>query len=323
MNEAQVRLNYKDRTLALRAIGIVLLLVGVVAAFIGPVEIYCFYLFSEGGRFHYEGFGFGSFVFGNIASQIIIYYVFATLFIPLGYGHLTARRWARVLALTLLWFWLVTGIPLVIIFGLMAVTSKELPLAIALIIAVMLGLSYLLFPWQLIRFYKGRNARLTFETQDPRSYGIEQFPLQILVLCSLYLFYIIVLHVLILFNGLFPLFGSFQTGLQGIILLDISIVCQLCLLWGTLTRRIWAWWGALLFFGLATISALLTFSQASYADILSVLEFPAREIEFLDRVPIQGAHLAVVIGIPLLINLGVVILSRQHFAETAQNRHAR
>ena len=109
-------------------------------AFIGPLEMYCFYLFSEGGRFHYEGFGFGSFMFANIAAQIVGYYLIALVAIPLGYGHVKrlrwARtlsltngassrvriqegyghvkrlRWARTLSLTLLGFWLVAGIPL-------------------------------------------------------------------------------------------------------------------------------------------------------------------------------------------------------------------
>ena len=44
----------------IRLVGIVLLLIGVASALIGPAETYVFHLFGEGGRFHYEGFGFGS-----------------------------------------------------------------------------------------------------------------------------------------------------------------------------------------------------------------------------------------------------------------------
>ena len=57
----------------LRALGIVFLLIGVASALLGPLELYSFYLFSEGGRFYYEGFGFGSFLFGFIAMQIVGY----------------------------------------------------------------------------------------------------------------------------------------------------------------------------------------------------------------------------------------------------------
>ena len=83
--------NDKSRTLAI--IGALLLLVGAIAAFSGPVEMYCFYFFVEGGRFHFEGFGFGSLVFASIAWQIVGYYAIALLFIPLGYAHLRPRRW--------------------------------------------------------------------------------------------------------------------------------------------------------------------------------------------------------------------------------------
>ena len=99
-------MNHKDRSLILALIGAPLLLIGTAAALLGPAEMYCFYLFSDGGRFHYGGFGFGSFMFGNIAAQIVGYYLIAIVLIPLGYGHLRARRWTRPLSLALLWSWL-------------------------------------------------------------------------------------------------------------------------------------------------------------------------------------------------------------------------
>ena len=46
--------------LFLRIIGVVLVVVGLIAAYYGPLEIFVFYLFSDGGRFHYDGFGMGS-----------------------------------------------------------------------------------------------------------------------------------------------------------------------------------------------------------------------------------------------------------------------
>jgi len=140
----------------------------------------------------------------------------------------------------------------------------------------------------------------------------------ILVLSSLYLFYTVVLHILILFNGMFPVFGIFAFGLQGILLLDISIACLICLVWGTLRRRLWAWWGAVIFMGLFTFSTLLTFFRASYSTILSGLAFPPREIEFLGGLPVQGYHFAILVGIPLLITWGVAILSRRHFGTGQQ-----
>ncbi|MBN1145651.1 MAG: hypothetical protein JXA78_00235 [Anaerolineales bacterium] len=102
-----VPVEYRDRSRILFLIGAILLAIGTVSALLGPVEVYCFYLFSEGGRFNYPGFGFGSFMFGNIACQIVGYYLIALLCIPLGYAHLRAWRWARAVSLSLIWCWLI------------------------------------------------------------------------------------------------------------------------------------------------------------------------------------------------------------------------
>ncbi len=311
--------NYRDQSRILAVIGCVLLLVGIAVAFLGPVEMYCFYLFSEGGRFHYAGFGFGSFMFGNIACQIIGYYLIAMLLIPLGYGHLKMRRWARILSLTLLWFWLVAGVPLLVVFFFVAVTAKDLSLVAVLIMIIALGLSYLVIPGLLIQFYRSRNIRLTFETRDPKSHWIEKTPILILVLCSLYLFYIIVLHIPILFNGIFPLFGVFLFDIQGILLLDIAIACLIGLTWGTLRLRVWAWWGSLTYFGLLTFSSILTLSRSSLSDILSGMKFAPTEMRALQGLPFQGFHFAILIGIPLLLTLGVILLSKRYFGRGMNN----
>ncbi|MGD8586976.1 MAG: hypothetical protein PVJ75_16615, partial [Chloroflexota bacterium] len=68
--------------------GLLLLLAGLAGLFIAPMEIPVYSQFEAGGRFTYEGFGFGSLMFGNITVQIAGYYFIALICIPLGYGHL-------------------------------------------------------------------------------------------------------------------------------------------------------------------------------------------------------------------------------------------
>jgi hypothetical protein len=51
--------DYKDRTRVIAVIGVVLLLIGLAVGFLGPLEMYYFYLFSRAAAFN-EGFGFGS-----------------------------------------------------------------------------------------------------------------------------------------------------------------------------------------------------------------------------------------------------------------------
>lgn len=311
--------DYKDRSRLIIIIGVLLLLGGIAIGLLGPLEMYCFYLFSEGGRFYYEGFGFGSFMFGNIASQIVGYYLLAVLLIPLGYGHLTLRRWVRMLSLALLWSWLVVGAPLIIVVFFILAASKDLSLPAALMALVLLGLSYFVFPWIFIRFYQGKNVKQTLAAKDANPGWFENLPMPSLVLSSLLAFYAIMLHILILFNGLFPVFGVFVFGLPGIVLLDLSIACLVCLVWGILRLKLWAWWGAVIWLGLFTFSTILTFCRYSYLDILSGLAFPPREIAFLRGVPAQGYHFAILVGLPLLITWLLAILSKRYFRRGASH----
>ena len=308
-------MDHKDRSPILVLLGVILLIVGSAMAFVGPVEIYVFYLFSEGGRFHYEGFGVGSFMFANIAAQIVGYYLIAMVAIPLGYGHIKRLRWARTLTLTLLGFWLVAGIPLLVVFLFVLVTSKGLSLLTGVITLVLLALSYVVAPGLLVRFYRSRDVRLTFEAQDPRSPWIEGVPLPVLVTCSIFAFTVAVLHVLILFHGVFPVLHVLVFGLQGIVLIDLSMLVLLALTWGSLRLRRWAWWGSLLYWSLLTFSSIAALSRSSLADILSGMKFAPLEMEALGGVPMHGAHLAVLVGIPLLVTLGLIAYSRRFFGQ--------
>jgi hypothetical protein len=168
-------------------------------------------------------------------------------------------------------------------------------------------------PGLLIRFYQGRNVRLTLEAKDARSYWIEDLPTPILVLSFLYSFYVIMLHILILFHGMFPVFGVLRFGLPGIVWLDISIACLVGITWGTLRRRLWAWWGAVILLGLFTFSTVLTFVRSSYSTILAGLAFPPREMAILGGLPFQGYHFAILAGMPLLLTWGVAILAKRYF----------
>ena len=304
---------YRKRSRILALIGVLLLLAGIAAAFLGPVEMYCYYLFSEGGRFAYEGFGFGSFMFGNLTVQIAGYYLIAVLFIPLGYGHLRLRRWARLMALALLWSWVIVGIPLMIVFLGILFSSKSLSLPVALLVIVLVAVSYPLLVGLFIRFYQGENVRRTFEAADPGSYGIERLPMPVLVLGCLFIFYTLILHIPILFNGLFPLLGVWLTGLEGIVALALSVLCSALLIWGVFQQKSWAWWGMVVFWGLLTASLLVTLVSSTWLQLLVLANFPPFEVGFLDGIPAKGYHLAAFLCLPLIATLGLLLASKGCF----------
>jgi hypothetical protein len=306
-------MEYKDQGRFLMLLGVVLLFVGMVAAFLGPVEVYVFYLFGEGGRLHYEGFGFGSLVFGNIVVQIAGYYLIAALCLPLAYGHLRRRSWARPLGEALLWAWLVVGVPLAIVFVFMLFSVKELTPAVAALVLVMLALSYPLAPAVLLRFYRGDHVRRTFEAGETNQSWLERLPMPVLVLGLLFSFYALVLHIPLLFNGTFPLFGTWLSGLEGFVALDFAILSLAFLTWGIWRQRAWAWWALVAYVCLLTASALVTLLGTSLIEMVAAMNLPPMELEIVQGVPVQGIHLAAFVGLPLLLTLVALLLSRRHY----------
>ena len=313
MHSEEQNTAYKDRKIIIKGFGILLLLVGFTAAVFGPLETYAFYLFSEGGRFHFPGFSFGSFMFGLIAIQIMGYYVIALICIPLGYGHWTLRRWVRKVSLTLMWSWLILGIPLLIAFLVMLIASKDSAGVLDVLLVPLMPIAYLVVPGLLIWFYRSESVRMTLAARDPNQGWIDQQPIPILMLCFLYSIYLLALQGLTFFNEIFPSSHVFLVGLAGFGLITVSVILLAIIIWGTSRRKVWAWWGALVYFGLLTISSIIALSRYSWADLLSLMKFAETESEALGGLPFQGIHLVPIVGVPLLVNLVVIIFSRRFF----------
>jgi hypothetical protein len=301
------------RDLALRALGGAILLVGMGTALLGPAELYSFYFFSEGGRFHYEGFGFGSFMFAFIAAQIMGYYLIAAAAIPLGYGHLTLRRWARPLAQTLLGFWLVTGLPLTLAILYTFVTFKDPSMTVFLIALPFCAILYPTAPLLLMRFYRSKGVIAAFEGDGSEPSWLEAIPQRVRVLSALLGFYAIALHIVILLRGVFPMFGVMVSEMPGVIAADVVILGMLVLAWGLARVERWAWWGTLAAFGLLTVSALLTFPRYTAADIMALMAFPAYEMAIFQNLPFLDSHVTVVALLPLVVTLGAAVAAGKHF----------
>jgi hypothetical protein len=181
---------------------------------------------------------------------------------------------------------------------------------------LLLSLSYLLLPWLGIRFYQGRNVCGTFEAHDPQPSGLEDRPVAILVICLLDLFFLIALHVPLLYRGLFPVFGTLVGGLEGTYLIASAVLVLGLLLWGTWLQRMWAWWGSVVYYTLLAATWLVTFAQTPYADLLAWLQFAPTEMQALSGIPLQGYEIGVFVGLPMLACLVVILASRRHFGRS-------
>jgi len=125
--------------------------------------------------------------------------------------------------------------------------------------------------------------------------------------------YVVALHVLIFFNGLYPILGRWAVELRGISLIAISILCLVLLIWGTLHLKKWAWWGDLLYFSWMSITWVVTLAQSSWAELLYALGFPPFEVTILQNLPFQGGHFAVLLGLPLTLTMGLIVYTKGYF----------
>jgi len=307
----------------LRIVGVVLIVVGIVAAYYGPLEIFVFYLFSEGGRFHYDGFGIGSFWFAALVVQNIGYYVIAALFIPVGIGHVKLRRWVLTLTQLYIWFWLGAGI---LFFGnfvlLIPSIFKLSPHRDVLFLQlVTIGVSsfivLIMLPVLAFWFYKSKKVKSAFKEHDSNSYWTERYPFSLLALLLLFVIMIIVMHIAIFFQSLFPMFGQIMLGRQSVYIIALCILVLGILIYGTVRLKIWAWWGSLVYVSLLTISSVMSFSRHSFYDIILMMNLPAYEMEFLDKMTLlHDYHLVGLFTAPLLIILGLVIYSKRYFRKS-------
>lgn len=304
-----------DNRLALlvRFIGVMLLLLGAVSALLGPAETHVFQMFREGGRFYYRGFGFGSLMFGNIAIQIAGYYVIALICIPLGYGHIKLRWWAREAMKTLLVDWLIVGLPFSMIAAVILVTSKRITPAGLPFVALGFILLYPVIPIILLRFYRSQAAMRAFQAAEGRDGWLSDTPEARKVATSLLLLMAIVLHFPLLFGGFFPLFGRVMLGLRGVLLLDVSIAIAALLTWGFARGYYWPWWCAVLFLSFLIASSAVTFLSTQPLEILARMPFVPVEMDALSGMPVRGYHLALFAGAVPAATLIAAAISRRSF----------
>jgi len=310
--------SHRAQAVIVKAIGITQILIGIVAAYYGPLEIYVFYLFSKGGPFYYDGFGVGSFWFGLLVGHNIAYYLLAGLLIPVGIGTIKLRRWALTLSILYLWGWLAMGMLLIINLSILAPAFFKLGQTIVMLRLMIVGvLSFMflvLFPTILLRFYKSKKVKLVFEDSDQNIYWTEKYPFPLLALLFLFSLCIIVLHFTIFFQVMFPLFGKMIFGRQVIHFLAFCIVALYGLIYGVFRLRVWAWWGALVYFSLLTVSVIMTFTRYSFYQIVSMMDLPEYEVEFLEKMTVlHDYNLVGLLAIPLLMILGLLIHSGKHF----------
>lgn len=291
-------------------IGWALFGIGAFLVLLAPLEMITFPYFIPGGRFHYEGFQVGSFMFMVITAQIVVYYLLGFGSLILAYGHLRRRLWVCNLSLAAAYSTWIIGLPLVVVALFVLVGAKELTLAGGIFAGAALIFGYFILPAIMIAFYKSPIVRLAFKpSRSPII--MDNFPVPLLTLAMLDLVFFVVFNLLAVCNGIFPFFGSWLNASNGVIALTGCIAILIIQGYGLLFRYRWAWWLRFVFSTVLGLNCIWTCITTTYDQILAAMNFPPSEISMLGGIPAQGWHFAFMLGLTFILSLVMVIRARE------------
>jgi len=301
-------------------LGIFLLIIGLIGLYYGPLEIYCFYLFSAGGKFYYEGFQIGSLWFAYMVIQNAAYYIVAFLMIPIGIGTFKLQSWGQKLSLNILYIWIILGVSITISFiSSISEFLKSLNLFTISFILLFMTLVGIIIPFILIKIYKSERLRLIFKNKSKDR--IDKFPQILLLICSLNILFILLLHASALFQYIFPLFGKIILHREAAPYISSAVFILAILTYGIWKRYLWAFWGILVYYGVMLLSIITTFSKYSTLDIINLLNLPSYEQSQI--VPVLSIllnfNLVSILGPFLIIILVLTVHSNKYFYNTCKN----
>ena len=265
---------------------------------------------------------------GLILASMIPYLLLALLFFWLGIGSILARRWARALILVFSWVWLVVGIlslgfvvavmpPL---FDSMMERSGTAWPGTGFLMSFMLILMfpiYILLPGAFVLFYMGTNVKATCEHYDPKIRWTDNCPLPVLAASLLFGCSALFLPFMVFYRFTFPFFGTYltRTAGAGVTLVMFLVSCYLCVGFYRLVRA--AWWTALLFLPLGTISTVLTFSGRGLEEYYERAGIPLDQYFITGRFPeTMGTAMTIMMILSTALTLGYLLFIGKYFSKT-------
>jgi len=295
-----------------KILGIIQLVIGFSILWLAPVEIYSFYLFSEGGPFYYDGFHIGSFVHGLVAAQIFAFYAIGVMFILIGYGHIKLKAWTLNLSIGSIWFWIIFGLP-VMFFFLPLLSMKEISAQYPILLLAGAAIILIfIIPVILLFFYHQSSVRELFTVNHDHVSEFKNMPTGSYLALIVYSFYILLFHIMIFYHGLFPLFGKFLTGLGGIAVYGFLILLMILLIYGLIKRINISWVISVAFFGLLMLSATVTIINYDYNSIIELMELPKLEYDMFTKLPVKAFYLLLPIVYILMTSLIIVFRTRNY-----------
>ncbi|MDD5290797.1 MAG: hypothetical protein PHZ04_01645 [Patescibacteria group bacterium] len=266
------------REILIKIFGVLFLVIGLFSLFHVPAEFTSFYIFMDGGNFHYAGFGFGSLMFAFIIFNAMAYFILASLGIPLGIGNFSLKKWGLNLSIATAKTVLMLGLALLTSFLFSFNLLHTLELHQTIIISTFLLLFLIALPCLLIKFYKDPNTKQLFKKSKVEGY-FEKQSSEKLTVVLLNLFWASIFYLFLFFKGVFPLFGEFVVKRDGTYYLSIAIFVLLVLAYLFYKNRYYARYLMLGYYVILFIAFIPTFLKHNSNDFLNLLNLPVYEVE--------------------------------------------
>jgi hypothetical protein len=216
-----------------------------------------------------------------VLPSLALFAVIAAVFVTLGVGSIRARRWATRLTLSLSWVWLITGVGttaltvwllpgLLLAGGAGSALDDGLVSVIALLIALFLGVVYVVLPGAFVLFYRSPDVIATCRARDPQPDWTDRCPQRLLALAVAWALGGLSIIAVPAYGFVFPFFGRILSGAAGALGWLIVLVLSGALAWGTCRRAPWAWRTAMAACLIGGISSTLTFAVIDPAELFEV-----------------------------------------------------
>jgi len=316
---------FKDRTVGLIVCGSVQVLIGGLCALMAPLMLLVTLIPQPGGT---------PASLQLMAPAVGFYGMVAVFFIWIGIGSILARRWARAVMLVCSWMWLIVGaMSMVNLLWMMPHMFDQMPpgqqmpwgmiLVTQIVTGGFAGCTYILLPLAFVLFYRSEHVWATCRYRDPKERWTDGCPLPVLALVIMFAFGAFSLVLMPFYNYAMPWFGVFLDGASGAIVLSGVALLEIYLVWGLYHRRVAAWWTAVLFVAVGSLSGFLTMAQTDLMELYERMGFPAEQLDMIKQTGmVEKMSSMWWVGIPFAVAfLGYLVYVKRYFGSPQGGRN--
>jgi hypothetical protein len=304
---------YKDRSTGLILFGCFQILLGSLCGLMVPLMLFSISITQQTGQ-----------PVANIVPAVAMYVVLAISGITLGIGSIRCRRWARAITLVCSWMWLLTGLVsmvflLVFMPRMLGQISgqQSMPGEAKLFLIVFTGgfagCFYVILPAVFVAFYQNSHVKATCEIKNPNECWTDRCPLPVLAM-SIALGFGAFSVMMMLPTAVFPLFGSFVSGLPATLIFVVIGVVLAALAYGTYKLQMTAWWVTLILVMFWATSTLVTFARSGLMGMYEQMNMPEEQLELIRQMGIAGGMASTLTtAVATAIILGYILFVRKYF----------